>query len=569
MIRSHNGARAVAFVAALMAVFFFTTVNQAQAGTIGVPTGTGVGGAVDGTIAGNPRHQGFAGLIKVTIDGTETFAYCIDIHNGLQFNQPHEEGDWSESNVANLGKITRILRQYPADGTAARGDAVEAAAVQAAIWHFSDGFDLTGGDPGVVAAYDQIVADANAHPATEPGPSLELDPAARTGKAGDYLDFTLTTTATGAVSLVVSPSGGASLVSCDAAHSPIGATIGGPFPKRLCLHRTTAGGPISLTATAAATVAAGKVFLRAGSQKLVLASSRTVESRASSTGTWTQPPPAPNQAPSVTLPCPEGGYTYGESAEFTAIGRDPENNPLTYSWKRNGSTLPGSGDMITVILQARDVLQVTVTDSHGASSSPATLSESCGQAPPPPTILPPRNQAPTVTLSCPAGGYIHGESATFTAVGQDPENNPLTYSWKQNGVTLPGTGSSITATLQARDVLQVIATDSKGASSSPATLSESCGQAPPPPTIVPTPTPTPTPAPTTTPAPTALVTAAPVAAPVTPAAKPKAKPVAKAKPKVKAKAKPKMQVKAKVKAPKLKQQPTAKKAKPRVLPFTP
>ena len=133
MVRSHNGARAVAFLAALVAVFFFTAVNQARAGTVATPTGTDAGGPIDGTISGSSRHLNFAGLIKVSIDGTPAFAYCIDINNPLQRNQPHEEGDWSDSNVANLAKITRILQQHPADATAARSDSVEAAAVQASL----------------------------------------------------------------------------------------------------------------------------------------------------------------------------------------------------------------------------------------------------------------------------------------------------------------------------------------------------------------------------------------------------------------------------------------------------
>ncbi len=311
MVRSHNGARAVAVFAALVAVFFFTAVNQAQAGTIATPTGTAAGGPIDGTVASSARRVNFAGLIRVTIDGTPAFAYCIDINNPLQLNQPHDEGDWSDSNVANLAKITRILQQHPADVTAARNDAVEAAAVQAAIWHFSDSFELTSGGAGVVTAYNQIVADANANPATEPVASLDLNPAQRTGSAGDYLSFELTTSATGGVALVVAPSGGAELVTCDAAHTPIGSTISGPYPKQLCLRRLTPGGPISLTASATAKVAAGKVFLRQGSQKLVLAASRTVESRASSSGTWTEVKAPVNRAPVVTLSCPAGGFVLG------------------------------------------------------------------------------------------------------------------------------------------------------------------------------------------------------------------------------------------------------------------
>lgn len=467
MVRSHSKPRVTAFLVALVAVFFFTAVSQARAGTIATPNGTGVGGPIDGTISGSPRHLNFAGLIKVTIDETAAFAYCIDINNPLQMNQPHEEGDWSDANVANLGKITRILQQHPADVTAARNDAGEAAAVQAAIWHFSDGFDLTSGGSGVVDAYNRIVADANANPVTEPETSLDLDPATRTGSAGDYLSFELSTSSTGDVSLAVSPSGGADLVTCDSARTPIGSTISGPYPKQLCLRRTTPGGPISLTASATAKVAAGRVFLRQGSQKLILASSRTVESRVSSTATWTEVQAPANRAPSVTLPCPAGGFVYGEPATFTAAGQDADGDGLTYSWKKNDDTLSATGSSATVTLQASDVLTVSVTDSKGATSSPATLSESCGRAAPPAPAPP----------------------APVTAI--------------------------VTAT--------------------PVAVS----------------------APVAAPVPTAVVK---------PAAKAKPKAKAKAKAKVKAK---KVKAKVKVKAKKLKKQATAKKIKPRVLPFTP
>jgi Thioester domain len=477
MVRSHNGTRGVAFLAVLLAIFFFTAVHEARADTVATPTGTGIGGPIDGAIAGNARHLNFAGLIKVSIDGTPAFAYCIDINNPLQLNQPHEEGDWSDSNVANLAKITRILQQHPADATAARNDAVEAAAVQAAIWHFSDGFELSGGAAGVMSAYNQIVADANANPATEPKTSLGLAPAARSGNAGDYLSFELTTSATGNVSLAVAPTGGAELVSCDAAHTRIGSTISGPFPRQLCLHRSTAGGPISLTASATATVAAGKLFLRQGSQKLVLASSRTVASDASSTGTWAQVQAPVNRAPSVTLACPSGGFVYGQSATFTAAGHDADNDVLTYTWKKNDVTLSGAGNSITVTLQAGDVLTVRATDSKGANSPSATLSESCGRAAAP---------APAAPVEAPP-------AATVPAAEPAP-----------------------------------------------------------------------------------LVTATPAAAPVPPAAaaepaavaRPQVKPAGRAKPKAKAQVKAKG-AKAQVKAKKLQKQPTAKKTKPSALPFTP
>jgi hypothetical protein len=413
MVWSPTRARATAFIAALVAIFFFAAISQARAGTIAIPTSRGAGATIDGTTGGTPRH-GFAGLIRATIAGAPAWLYCIDLNHSLKFNQPYEEGNWSAANVTNLPQITRILQQHPADATAAANDSVEAAAVQSAIWHFSDGFDLTGGPPGVTDLYAQIVADANLNPAIEPAASLAISPVQQTGVAGDYLDFTLTTSATGPVALTVSPAPGVELVTCDAGHTPIGSSTSGPYPIHLCLHQTTAGGPVTLTATATATVAAGRVFLRPESQNLVLADSRTAESSATATGTWNAAPP--NQPPTVTLPCPTGGFVFGQSTTFTASGQDADNDALTYAWTNNGVPLASSGSSISVALQAGDVLTVIVSDSKGASSAPATLSASCGNTAPPPPTIPPTPLSTTPPSPTPTSTSLVAQTAAANAV---------------------------------------------------------------------------------------------------------------------------------------------------------
>ncbi len=377
MTRALTRTRTAALITVILAVFFFAQAQEARADTIATPNGVGVGRAVDGTVGGTPRQLSFAGLIRTDIGGTETWTYCIDINNLLQMDQPYAEGDWSQANVANLANIARILEQHPADATASSGNAAEAAAVQAAIWHFSDGFDLTA-PADVLALYTAIVADADANPVSEPTTSLEITPSQRAGTAGDYLEVTVTTTATGPVSLAVTPSNGAELVTCDAAHTPIGSTIAGPYPARICLYRPSAGGPVELTATASATVGAGRVFLRDGSQKIVLAASRTVQSKASATATWREAPV--NHAPTVSLPCAEGGFVFGETARFTAVGLDVDGDLLSYTWKLNSVSLSDSGSSISLTLREGDVLSVVATDSKGAQSAPATLAHSCGHA---------------------------------------------------------------------------------------------------------------------------------------------------------------------------------------------
>lgn len=262
----------------LVALGVFLLAGNAQAATL-TPTGaSGPGGTVFGTAPGDPTFSNFAGLLGAKVEGEAAWVYCIDIENRTLLLQPYAEATWAAAGVPNLAKVARILAQHPADATASSGNNVEAAAVQSAIWHFTDGFQLTGGSPGVVALYNEIVADANANAGSEPPatPTLTLNPDSQTGAAGAYLQFTVSTTAAGPVNLSVTPSGDANLVTCDAAHTPIGGSLAGPFPKQVCLHRTTAGGPVTLAASVSATVPAARVFLLTGSQKLILGSPKTV-----------------------------------------------------------------------------------------------------------------------------------------------------------------------------------------------------------------------------------------------------------------------------------------------------
>ncbi|MDQ3881104.1 MAG: thioester domain-containing protein [Chloroflexota bacterium] len=284
--------------ALLACTLFLAFAGKANAATVTpnwpFPT---TGGTVTGTYKGM-ADTAFATPIQVTLDdGQVTWAYCIDYETPLQFNVPHDENEWSEANVPNLGKIARILRMHPADATVALGNVVEAQAVQSAIWHFSDGFDLTGGADGVVELYNSIVADANANPVPEPGDSLSLS-APADATAGDAVPVTVRSTAA-SVSFSLSPSDGADLTTCEEPYAAVASSVSGPFPRTVCVRRTTAGGPVELSATANAPVPTGRVFIYPGSQKIILAAARPVPMDTSVSLSW---------AP-VADACPNlGGY---------------------------------------------------------------------------------------------------------------------------------------------------------------------------------------------------------------------------------------------------------------------
>ena len=162
----------------------------------------------------------------MTVDGSPTTGYCIDIGTEIQ---PGESGldevDWDTSGVQNLDTVAGILAAYAPNGTGPAGyeitgsTAQQAAATQAAIWHFTDGFNLTVGDndPVIEANYAAILAAvaAGALPAAgEPDVSLTITPPAATeAEAGVPVGpFVVSTTAS---EVTLTPSAGVTVTDAD------------------------------------------------------------------------------------------------------------------------------------------------------------------------------------------------------------------------------------------------------------------------------------------------------------------------------------------------------------------
>jgi TQXA domain-containing protein/LPXTG-motif cell wall-anchored protein len=90
------------------------------------------------------------GLQMLTVDGADefTFAYCIDAFQGISAGDVLDGTAWAEAGIANSDKVAKILANYFPTGDGPEGyeltgrDNEKAAATQAAIWHFANGFDL-------------------------------------------------------------------------------------------------------------------------------------------------------------------------------------------------------------------------------------------------------------------------------------------------------------------------------------------------------------------------------------------------------------------------------------------
>ena len=282
-------------------------------------TGTGPGTAVTGGLppigaafdptTGYPAdvpagyetaNEPFAGIIN-TVDqaGNTQQMYCIDIRTATYTGLGYENGSWDESNVPNIGYVNRVLNSYFPDQPGlppAANDSIRAAAVQAAVWFFSDGYVLQDTD-AIRPLTAQIVADVlAAGPLTEPpAPDVNITPPVATGPV-DGTTGPFTVTAGGGATLTVTVPDGFTLYTDAAGTVPL--VEGTPVASGTQLWvrsdaQTTA--PAVITAEAVVPVETGNVYLYAGNnpsvteaQKLILAANSSISSTAQATAEFFQ-----------------------------------------------------------------------------------------------------------------------------------------------------------------------------------------------------------------------------------------------------------------------------------------
>ncbi|HYB26198.1 MAG TPA: thioester domain-containing protein [Solirubrobacteraceae bacterium] len=239
-----------------------------------------------------PKNEGFAGVIHGTpTGGGQTLdLYCIDINTDTTTGIGYALGTWDASNVMNVGYVARILNEYYphtnepamlANGATATPDQT-AAAVQAAIWFFSDRYVLSTSDvlhDTVVAIVNRIRAEG---PLTEPPPpTLTITPATVSGARRVLGPFTVKTDA-GTADVTVT---GGTMYSNRAGTDEIGDGITGAVPSGQEIWLRSSGpSQAVLQAASQATVPTGNVYLYSGNnpgfsdaQRLILAETATLK----------------------------------------------------------------------------------------------------------------------------------------------------------------------------------------------------------------------------------------------------------------------------------------------------
>ena len=247
------------------------------------------------------KDESFAGIIHAHPPGggANLSLYCIDILTATYGGIGYTLGTWDASNVPNVEFVARLLDEYypntPAPALAS--DNQTAAAVQAAIWYFTDKYVLAADDPlhstvAAIVAHIQIAGPVG----EQPKPSLTISPSHLSAPAGKLVGpFTVTSNhPAGNPSATVTATGG-DMFSDAAATQPIAQNASVPSGQEIWL-RSTGSTVAVLEATAQATVPHGNVYLYDGNttgvsdaQHLILAKTDTLKTTVSGTAEFLAP----------------------------------------------------------------------------------------------------------------------------------------------------------------------------------------------------------------------------------------------------------------------------------------
>ncbi len=151
------------------------------------------------------------------------------------------------------------------------------------------------------------------------------------------------------------------------------------------------------------------------------------------------PPPPPNHPPTVAVSAnPTKVFAgSGDAITLQAKGSDPDNDNLTYKWTATGGTVEGTGTDArwnsTGVAPGTYTVTVTADDGRGGTASASTDVQVEQKPNSPPTISCAANPA-TITV---------GQRATIASRASDPDNDPLTYSYKTTGGSIVGSGANV------------------------------------------------------------------------------------------------------------------------------
>jgi outer membrane protein OmpA-like peptidoglycan-associated protein/opacity protein-like surface antigen len=152
------------------------------------------------------------------------------------------------------------------------------------------------------------------------------------------------------------------------------------------------------------------------------------------------PPPPPPNHPPVASCSADKTAVYAGSGDFVMVradASDPDNDPLTYSWTANGGAVEGNGPQARWNSSGTNAgtytVKVRVDDGRGGWAD-CSSSISVELRP---------NRPPTMSCSADRSTVVIGDTVQITATASDPDNDPLTYTWKSSGGRVRGRDASV------------------------------------------------------------------------------------------------------------------------------
>ncbi len=437
-----------------------------------VMTGTGQGRGVKGFIAeettafdpvGTPYpdappegfkrlDEPFAGVIHAEPvgGGAQMTLYCIDILTATFPGIGYHLGSWDNTTVPNVDLVGQLLNNFfpqVPDQPALANDNEKAAAVQAAIWYFTDNYVIDAvQEPTLhaeVAAIVKRTKDLGPLPA-QPKPTLTITPAVASGPQGTVVGpYTINSS----VDENTVTSTGADMFKDAAATEPIAQGAVVPDGQKIWLKSTSPeAGAAVLSATATATVPTGNVYIYDGNtpgttkaQNLILSQHATLDTKATADAEFKAPgslkvektikgAQAGNQA-EVTIETTCGGvlqepvlhipagapagttsHTYSPIAAGTicTVTETQDGHTATVQVTVTGdgqqATVPSDGTVTATIVDDYTkvpvgglVVRKTITGPAGGQQGEIVIKVTCGGVAQPDFVIPAGTDATTLT----------------------------------------------------------------------------------------------------------------------------------------------------------------------------
>jgi hypothetical protein len=209
----------------------------------------------------------------------------------------------------------------------------------------------------------------------------------------------------------------------------------------------------------------GKHFLLLTLTPLYLAACGGIGSEDSESG---------DNLPPIIEGTPSTSLAAGTPYSFTPLAADPDGDPLTFNatnvptWATFNSTTGAlTGTPSEAHVGTTDMISIEVSDSHAATQLPAFRIQVSSTA----TTPPPDNRPPTIA-GVPATTATVGQTYTFAPVGDDPDDNTLTYSIQNRpswmtftSATGRVTGTPATANIGSTGVIVITVSDGSATAS--------------------------------------------------------------------------------------------------------